>query len=281
MKKQQHGGISVGRLDLTVLLGLMVAVGGILAGVLMEGGRLADVSQITAAVIVFGGTAGAVMLTVPQSTLASALHRARSTLYEEPGDSFNAVDAFIRYAKIARRQGVGRLEEELPNIADPFLRKALMLAIDGVKPEQIRDIMSLEIKVEAERAEEDASVFECAGGYAPTIGIIGAVIGLIQVMKHLNNTSEVGAGIAVAFVATVYGVGSANLLFLPLGQKIRLRCQRFLRARETTLEGVVGIAEQLHPRLLRDKLESSAELEQPLGEYPVKPVEAELQAVSA
>ena len=276
-----YPGVITARPDLGALIGLLVAVGGILAGVLMEGGRLADVSQITAAVIVFGGTAGAVMLTVPQSTLASALRRARSTFYEDSGDSSSAVDAIIRYAQIARRQGIASLDEELPRIADPFLRKALMLAIDGVKPELIRDIMGLEIKAEAERADEDAGVFECAGGYAPTIGIIGAVIGLIQVMKHLSNISEVGTGIAVAFVATVYGVGSANLLFLPLGQKIRLRCQRALRAREASLVGVLGIAEQLHPRLLREKLEASVEPGQKLADYAVKPMDAGLQAASA
>jgi chemotaxis protein MotA len=140
-------------------------------------------------------------------------------------------------------------------IKDPFLKKALMLAVDGSDLQELRGILNLEIQVEEIRAEAEAKVFDHAGGYAPTIGIIGAVLGLIQVMKNLANIGEVGHGIAVAFVATVYGVGAANLLFLPVAQKIKARAQRDVQRQELIVEGVSGIVEGLNPKLLRARLE--------------------------
>jgi chemotaxis protein MotA len=220
----------------------------------MEGGSVADVSQITAALIVFGGTLGAVMLTIPWSNLKSAIRRMRLAFLEPDTAGRNASEDIIAYAVKARQHGVVSLEPEASAIEDPFLQRALMLAVDGVDPKSIRDLMEIEIKTEVEDAEADAGVFEAAGGYAPTIGILGAVIGLIQVMKHLDNISQVGSGIAVAFVATVYGVGSANLLFLPIGQKIRLRAQQAIRLRQLMLEGVICVSQGMNPTLIRQKL---------------------------
>jgi chemotaxis protein MotA len=270
-----------GRADGWALLGIVVALGGILSGVIMEGGSLSDVAQVTAAVIVFGGTAGAVMLTVPWYIVRSALQRAHESFFTRPDDPSEAVEALVHYALVSRRDGIVALDEHLPDIKDLFLRKALMLAVDGVKPPQVRDIMGTQINVELEEAEEEAGVFECAGGYAPTIGIIGAVIGLIQVMKHLSDIAQVGSGIAVAFVATVYGVGSANLLFLPLGQKIRLRCHHTVRYHEMLLEGAIGIAEGVHPRLLRKKLEGFTRRSLQSGKRPIEVVESRVRAASA
>ena len=148
------------------------------------------------------------------------------------------------------------LDGELKQIADPFFRRALMLAIDGIPPRDLRDIMELELARLEEQEEQSAKVLEAAGGYAPTVGILGAVLGLIQVMQRLDNINEVGRGIAVAFVATLYGVGLANLLFLPLAGKLRLRARDVQALREATLEGVLAMAEGASPRAMREKLGS-------------------------
>ena len=172
-----------------------------------------------------------------------------------PGE---AIEEIISFAGKARRHGIVSLEQDADNVPDPFLRKALNLAVDGTDLDDIRRMMELEVAAEEHRGEDEAKVFEAAGGYAPTVGIIGAVLGLIQVMKHLENIDEVGRGIAVAFVATVYGVGSANLFFLPAANKLRSRVQRATQIRELMLEGVISIVEGLNPKLIRTKLEAYA-----------------------
>jgi chemotaxis protein MotA len=222
----------------------------------LEGGKVKDVAQVTAAIIVLCGTIGAVMVTTPLNTLISAVKKLSLVFFERDRTPDGVVEEIIGYATKARKSGIVSLEREADAIQDPFLRKALNLAVDGTDLEVIRKIMELEISLEEHHAEAAAKVFESAGGYAPTIGIIGAVLGLIQVMKNLANIEEVGHGIAVAFVATVYGVGTANLLFLPAGNKIKARMQRVLQNRELMLEGVAGIVEGLNPKLIRSKLEA-------------------------
>ena len=241
----------------SALLGLALAAGGILAGLVMEGGRVTDVGQISAALIVFGGTLGAVILTTPTALLAGALRRLQTVFVSpEPCSLSQRAETLLEYAHQTRRKTIYSLEDTLPFIDDAFLRKALMLAIDGTKPDVLRHTMELEMNLEAATEDTEAGVFETAGGYAPTLGIIGAVLGLIQVMKHLDSLSQVGSGIAVAFVATVYGVGAANLLFLPLGQRIRLLSERTYRLNQLTLEGVLAIAENLNHHLIRSRLET-------------------------
>jgi chemotaxis protein MotA len=142
----------------------------------------------------------------------------------------------------------------LATIQDPFLKKALMLAIDGAEPEELRSMMELELDNQEEHGEKISQVFEAAGGYAPTVGIIGAVLGLIQVMQHLEDITEVGKGIAVAFVATIYGVGLANILFLPWAGKLKIKFRGEQILREMKLEGVISILEGMNPRMLETKL---------------------------
>jgi chemotaxis protein MotA len=254
-------------LDLTALLGLGVALAGILTGLVLEGGRITDVLQLTGALIVFGGTAGAVMLNTPFSVMRSSLRRLRQVLFEHPNSTAETIEEILVYAAKARKSGMVSLENDAADIADPFLHKAIMLAVDGTELQALRNMMELEMRVELGDAETDAKVYEAAGGYAPTIGIIGAVIGLIQVMKHLDDLQKVGHGIAVAFVATIYGVASANLLFLPLAQKIRIRALQSMRSKELMLEGVIAIIEGMNPRLIRRKLEAfSREISHPSRE---------------
>ena len=242
--------------DLATIGGLILAIGGILGGLVMEGGKVKDVAQLTAAIIVLAGTIGAVMVTTPMGTLIGAVKKLGLVFFAPDESPAAIIEEIIGYAAKARKSGIVSLENEANAIQDPFLRKALNLAVDGTDLDVIRKTMELEINLAEHHAEAEAKVFESAGGYAPTIGIIGAVLGLIQVMKNLANIEEVGHGIAVAFVATVYGVGTANLFFLPAGNKIKVRMQKVAQTQELMLEGVAGIVEGLNPKLIRSKLEA-------------------------
>ena len=247
------------RPDLATVGGLLLAVGGILVGLMMEGGKIKDVAQVTAALIVFGGTTGAVMVTTPLSVLLRTAKKLGTVFFDKTQPLAPTIGEIIGYAAQARKEGIVSLEQQAAAIQDPFLRKALNLAVDGIDLNQIRGIMELEITLVEQDGEAEAKVFEAAGGYAPTIGIIGAVLGLIQVMKNLANIDEVGRGIAVAFVATVYGVGSANLFFLPAAGKLHARAKHELRRMELMLEGVLSIVEGLNPKLISTKLEAYAQ----------------------
>jgi chemotaxis protein MotA len=245
--------------DFATLGGIVLAIGGVVGGLLMEGGRLQDIAQITSALIVLGGTIGAVMISTPLSVLIRAARQLGNVFFSSTESPSERIDEIVGLANRARRTGILSLEAHATSIGDPFLRKALELAVDGVEPAKIRDIMEFEIGLFEQDANAEAKVFEAAGGYAPTIGIVGAVLGLIQVMKNLANVDEVGRGIAVAFVATIYGVASANLFFLPAAGKLKSRTHELVRMRELTLEGVLGIAEGVNHRLIRIKLEAFLE----------------------
>ena len=265
--------------DLATLGGLILAIGGILGGLVMEGGKVRDVAQITAAIIVLCGTIGAVMVTTPMHTLIGAAKKLILVFMDRDQSPHAMIEEIITYAAKARKSGIVSLEQEANAIQDPFLRKALNLAVDGTDLDVIRKTMELEINLEEHHGEAEAKVFEAAGGYAPTIGIIGAVLGLIQVMKNLANIEEVGHGIAVAFVATVYGVGTANIFFLPAGNKLKARLQKVIQNRELMLEGVAGIVEGLNPKLIRSKLEAYTRQEP--SQKPAKEPQAAKAAAGA
>jgi len=250
---------SLGKVDLGTFAGLVLAVAGILGGLLLEGGRAADVLQYTAAMIVVAGTAGAVMVTTPPSLLLAAIRRIKDVLWDTTPSTAMVIAQLLEFARQARRTGIVSLESEMQKLSDPFFRKAILLAVDGMDLQDLRRVMELEIEISERRGEAEAKVFETAGGYAPTIGIIGAVLGLIQVMKHLEDIERVGHGIAVAFVATVYGVGLANLILLPMGNKLKARVERSVHFKELIVEGVIGIAEGMNPKLIESKLEAFLE----------------------
>jgi len=245
--------------DYATFAGLALAVAGILGGLVLENGQMQDVAQATALLIVFGGTIGAVLMSTPAATLIRALRHSSAIFFEEPRNDESLVARMLHFAMLARRGGITSIEVQAQQVDHPLLRKGLLLAVDGVDTIEIRRQMELEVRVGDDRAEEDARVFEVAGGYAPTIGIIGAVLGLIQVMKHLDTVSEIGKGIAVAFVATVYGVASANLLLLPAASKLRFRSRQAMQTQELIVEGVLAIAEGLNSHLIRMRLENFLE----------------------
>jgi chemotaxis protein MotA len=254
--------------------GVVLGLGGIVGGLLLEGGRISQVLQPTAAMIVFGGTAGAVLIQFPLPVVLHAVQRLVQVFFLPKHNPGGMVQELVRYANRARREGIVSLDSELENIKESFLKKSLMLAVDGTEPQALRNMMELELDNRAEYEEQIPQVFESAGGFSPTIGIIGAVLGLIQVMQHLDKIDEVGRGIAVAFVATIYGVGAANLFLLPVAGKLRIRFREEQVLREMTLEGVVSILEGMNPRMLETKLRGF------LGESKSEPAQKALAEVA-
>ena len=241
-------------MDKSSVAGVFLAVAGIVAGLLMEGGNLGQILQPTAALIVLGGTMGAVLLQFPLATVLAAFGRLGHLFAAPRKHNDELVGLLVSFANKARRNGVVSLDSDLKSIENPFLRQSLMLAVDGTEPRELRRIMQVSLDSATENEERLPAVFESAGGFSPTIGILGAVLGLIQVMQHLDNIDEVGKGIAVAFVATIYGVGIANLFFLPFAGKMRIRIREEHLSREMMMEGVTSILEGMNPRMLEIKL---------------------------
>ena len=242
-------------MQMTTVLGLVIGIGGILLGNLLEGGHLDSLFQLTAFIIVFGGTLGAVMLSNRVEDLRLAIGYLKAAFTgTEARDRAVVAGEIIRAAQLARRESVLALETGLTKFTDPFMRSVYRFVIDGVDPEVLRGIFEEEILVTERRKLAAAKVWADAGGFAPTVGIIGAVLGLISVMANISDTSMLGQGIAVAFVATIYGVGSANLIFIPISNKLKMLI-RFRSETETMiLEGAVGIISGLNPYLIEQKM---------------------------
>lgn len=241
-------------MDKSTFGGIAIALIGIGCGLVLDGGKIAQVIQPTAALIVLGGTLGAVMVQFPMPIVFQAFSQLKEVFFNSAPESDALVQNLLRYALKARKEGILSLDGELAKIQDPFLKESLMLAIDGVNATDLRKMMELQLDYRGEKDDRVPKVFESAAGFAPTIGIIGAVLGLIQVMQHLQDINEVGKGIAVAFVATIYGVGSANLLFLPWAGKLRIRIRERQVIQEMTLEAVLSIIEGVNPRALEMQL---------------------------
>src|SRR6266702_3636169 len=241
-------------MDITTIAGLVGGFGFILLGQLLEGGHVGSIMQGTAAVIVFGGTLGAVMVSFPKKDFVRGMKMFKMVLVEKKEDLSAVTRQIVELASIARRDGVLALEGKLSEVEDPFLRRALSYVVDGVDATVTRS--SLEAAIDAEHGEnvQGAKVWEAAGGYSPTIGIIGAVLGLIHVMQNLSDPAKLGGGIAVAFVATVYGVGTANLLFFPIATKIKMKARYTARRHALMIEGVLAMREGLNPAIAEEKL---------------------------
>lgn len=241
-------------MDRASVMGIIFGIAAIVGGNLFEGGRLDSIMQLTAAVIVFGGTFGAVLLSFPLRDILKAISSLRDIFMDGKTNPETSINSIIQYSNIVRRKGLIALEPEISKIKDYFLRKALKLAVDGMGPKILKEAMEQENLTYEEERRRIARVFETAGGFAPTIGIIGAVLGLIQVMENLSDPSRLGSGIAVAFVATIYGVGSANLILLPISKKLLNKLNHELSVREIVLEGVVGIQSGINPYYLEESL---------------------------
>ena len=241
-------------MDLSTGLGLVVALAGIVYAIHVEGLGLRVLMQPTAFLVVGAGTLGSVLVQYPVAVVGEAVRALRNAVFGTAGESEAVAAELVRYARQARRKGVLSLEGELERIADPFLRRGMTLAVDGASAVELREMLEREMDAQGQQAELVAEVFETAGGAAPTIGILGAVLGLIHVMQLLGNADELGRGIAAAFVSTIYGLGAANLLLLPLGGKLRMRAQAAELERAMVVEGVASIAGGVLPRALEVRL---------------------------
>jgi chemotaxis protein MotA len=242
-------------MDKISVLGLLLGIVAIIGGQLLEGGHVASLSQPTALLIVLGGTMGAVMLQSPYATFVRGVRMVRWVWYPPVVDYLQLIKQVSSWSQVSRREGLLALESVINQLKDDFARKGLQLLVDGAEPERLREVLEVEITTYEEEMKLSARIWEAAGGYSPTIGILGAVMGLIHVMENLSDPSKLGAGIAVAFVATIYGVGLANLVFLPMANKLKAHINRLIVQREMIVDGLVGIANGDNPRIIESRLQ--------------------------
>jgi chemotaxis protein MotA len=240
--------------DFLTIIGLIVSLAAIVGGQVLEGGHIGSIMQLTAAIIVLGGTVGAVMVNYPIAVFLKALSNAKMIFLNVPVDSRAMIAQIVELATLSRKQGLLALEGRLKTLTDPFLQKGLQLVIDGTEAKMIREILEIEVDQFEEQNNLSGKVYESLGGFAPTIGILGAVLGLIHVMENLADPSKLGSGIATAFVATIYGVGMANLFFLPMGGKIKLKTKEMVLARHLIIEGLASLAQAENPKMIEEKL---------------------------
>ncbi len=241
-------------MDALSLLGILIGFGAILGGNFLEGGQVDALINGPAFLIVLGGTLGATMLQVPPSVFSRALRITIWVIKPEKVDLAKQIKKIEKWSSLARKEGLLGLESIVGNEKDSFAKKGLQLLIDGNEPEIIRDHLEVELTVKEQRDLHAAKVYEAMGGYSPTIGIIGAVMGLVHVMQNLGDPSKLGPGIATAFIATIYGVGMANLFFLPVANKLKAQTHTLVQSRELVIEGIIAIAEGENPRNINAKL---------------------------
>lgn len=243
-------------MDILSILGLVIGFGAIIVGQYLEGGHLDTILNAVALLIVLGGTLGAVMLQTPMNTFLRAL-KMTVWIFKPPQQSAKRLlDKILDWNQIARREGLLRLEAMAMEETDIFTQKGLQLIADGAEPEIIREILETDLDIMENNDLQAAKVYEAMGGYSPTIGIIGAVLGLIHVMGNLADPSSLGSGIAVAFVATIYGVGLANLLFLPIGNKLKTLVQRRTQLQMMLIDGLISVADGDNPRNIESRLQA-------------------------
>lgn len=241
-------------MDKASLIGILLGLAAIVGGTILEGSRVGTILQPTAALIVFGGTLGATLLSTSLKDILKAIAALGGLFFLKKTDEEALIADIVRYSIIVRRDGLIALERELESIKNPFLRKTLGLAVDGMSIKMLKDTMDQENFTYETGKRRVARIFDTAGGFAPTIGILGAVLGLIHVMQNLSEPAKLGEGISVAFVATIYGVGSANLILLPISKKLISRLNYELSVREMMLEGVIGIESGVNPYFLEETL---------------------------
>lgn len=241
-------------MDVLSVVGVILGFVAILGGNLLEGGHLASLYNGPAFVIVVGGTVASAMVQTPLAVFKRALHMFKWIFYPPTQDARLVIEKIVNWSQISRREGLLGLEQSAEVESEPFARKGLQLLVDGAEPESIRSVLETELYVAEYRALAAVKVYEAMGGYAPTIGIIGAVMGLIHVMGNLADPSMLGSGIATAFVATIYGVGFANLFFLPVANKLKARVHGVTQFKELMIEGVIAISEGENPRTIEMKL---------------------------
>lgn len=241
-------------MDILSISGIFLGVGAVLLGILLDGGHISSLVNVPALIIVFGGTFGATLLQFPPAVFVRSVKMFSWVIKPKEINLSAQIDKVVYWSQLARKEGLLGLENALPKEKDPFIKKALQLLVDGNDPDDIRDILGLDMYSKENMGLQAAGLYEAMGGYAPTIGILGAVMGLIHVMQNLTNPELLGQGIATAFVATIYGVGSANLIFLPVASKLKSQVLALTQAREMLTEGIISITEGDNPRNIKLRL---------------------------
>lgn len=241
-------------MDILSMLGLLIATAGILGGQFLEGGSINVLLQLAAFLIVIGGTLGAVMVQHPIKVFMTGVKMARWAFITPKIDKQQLVYRMTAWGNAARKDGILALEGQIRTVGEPFLQKGLQLLVDGNSAEKIREVLDIELNTYESLRWQGARVWEAAAGYAPTIGILGAVLGLVHVMQSLGEPAKLGAGIAVAFIATIYGVGFANLVFLPIAGKLKIIIAQQVALREMTIDGLCMIANAENPHFIENKL---------------------------
>jgi chemotaxis protein MotA len=243
-------------MDLATIIGLVLAWGAFFGSIAMEGGDLKALLNPSAALLVFGGTTGASMIGFPLSTLTGLPAVIKHAFLGKETDVTQVIKMLVGFAEKARREGLLALEEEAREVDDPFLRKGIQLAIDGTDPELVREILETDIHHLGTRHQQGAAFFATMGGFAPTLGVIGTVSGLVHMLANLSDPGSMGPSIAAAFIATLYGVSTANLIFLPLANKLKHASAAETNAREIVMEGILSIQGGDNPRIVEEKLKS-------------------------
>ncbi|WP_132768151.1 flagellar motor protein [Tepidibacillus fermentans] len=242
-------------MDLSTIIGLILGLAGLVGGFLLEGGHASSLLQLTAFMIVFGGTFGAVIVSYPMSQLKTVPKLLKIAFTEKKLNVHETIQQLVEYSTLARREGVLTIEQYYEKMdGNPFLKEGLMMVVDGVDPQLIREILEIEIANIEARHEKGIKIFESAGGYAPTMGIIGTVMGLVHVLGNLSDPDSLGPSIAVAFIATLYGVASANVFYLPIASKLKARSQMEVLIKELEVEGILSIQAGENPQMLKKKL---------------------------
>lgn len=243
-------------MDLSTIIGLIVGFGFIIVGYILEGGTIGSLGGISAALIVFGGTAGAVLTSFPLSDLRNLPQWLKIAFTSQTFGTAEAYETLVRFAEKARREGLLSLEQELETVTDRFTHQGMQLVIDGTDPEITREILESNIAVLEKRHKIGISVFESAGGYSPTMGIVGTVMGLVMVLGNLSDPEALSHSIAAAFLATLYGVASANLVFFPIATKLKMKDKAEVSAMEMVLDGILSIQAGENPSILKEKLKT-------------------------
>ncbi|ODA42541.1 flagellar motor protein [Desulfosporosinus sp. BG] len=253
-------------MDLSTILGILTGFGALIAGFTMEGGSVGALGQLSAAVIVFGGTAGAILTSFPLSDLKKFPQWIKTAFTAQSFGNTEAYETLVRFAEKARREGLLSLEQELETVTDRFTRQGMQLVIDGTDPEITKEILESNIAILEKRHKVGISVFEAAGGYSPTLGIIGTVMGLVMVLGNLSDAAALSESIAAAFIATLYGVASANLIWLPIATKLKMKDKAEVSAMEMVLDGILSIQAGENPSILKEKLKTHVGTLLPSGE---------------
>jgi len=242
--------------DVSFVAGVVIGLGATVAGICATHVGLNYFLQPTGAVIVLGGTLGVILMTTPRHSLAHSARRIMNLFRADEVDRDALIEEIISLARIARRGGIIALDSNIPKTTNPFLRDALQLAVDGQNREELQAVLETQLRMNERHGDSDAKALEVAGGFAPTIGIIGTVVGLIEVLRQFSNVQAVGSGIGTAFVSTIYGLALANLLLLPAAHRIRARVAETFETQELIIEGLLSIVDCLHPSLIRIRLSS-------------------------